>query len=131
MQLISLIHFPYVSFLRDKLNGVDLSRAFLFKVMLNDSDLSNASLSEADLSSADLSGAILIHNKYEKSINKNTKFDNAVIDNAEYIKYLHSNGGQNIPNEIKSKSELRSVLEKRVDMDENKLNHILNISELQ
>jgi len=72
-----------------------------------------------------------VHNKYEKSINKNTNFNNAIIDNPEYIKYLHSNGGQNIPNEIKSKQELRSLLEKRYFRFLSKVSIILDISDLQ
>jgi hypothetical protein len=41
-----------------------------------------------------------------------------------------NDGGQNIPNEIKSKQELRLVLEKRL-IDEDRVNSILNISDLQ
>ena len=41
-----------------------------------------------------------------------------------------NDGGQNIPNKIKSKQELRLVLEKRL-IDEDRVNSILNISDLQ
>ena len=191
MTNISLIHLPYENFHRSELNSIDLNDAFLFKVVLNDSNLSNANLGGADLSNAylsradltyanlsgakllgadlggadlsnadltyanlsgadlsyanlsgahlsnanledaNLSGAILVHNKYEKSINKNTNFDNAVIDNPEYIKYLHSDGAQNIPNEIKSKQELRSLLQKRNIGKDYSINDLLDLSDLK
>jgi hypothetical protein len=72
----------------------------------------------------------LVHIQPEQSINKGTNFSNAVIDNSEYIQHVLNDGGQNIPNEIKSKQELRLVLEKRL-IDEDRVNSILNISDLQ
>jgi len=59
----------------------------------------------------------------------NTNFDNAIIDNPEYIKYLRSNGGLNIPNEIKTKQELRSLLEKS-SLAEGVVQNILSGSDL-
>jgi hypothetical protein len=143
MRLISLTHLPYEDFSDTSLNGIELHDAFLFKVFLSENDLSDANLIGADLSNAylsdakllgadlsdaDLSGAILVHNKYDQSINKNTNFNNAVIDNPNYIKYLHSSGGQNIPDEIKNMSELRSLLEKS-NLDEHLVNRTLGISD--
>jgi uncharacterized protein YjbI with pentapeptide repeats len=122
------------------LSGAKLSKANVFdakllKANLLNADLSGAYLLNADLSgakllNADLSGAIVIHNQYEQSIYENTNFYNSVIDDPKYIKYLHSNGGQNIPGEIKSKQELRSLLNER-NYDEQTANLILSFSHLK
>jgi hypothetical protein len=123
--LISLIHLPYENLNRLKLKDINLQHAFLFRTKLL-----NADLSYANLISANLSDAILVHNNYDQSVNKGTNFNNAVIDNPEYIKYLHIHGGQNIPDEIKSKQGLKSMLEKR-DLDDYVVNQILSVSDLQ
>ena len=63
------------------------------------------------------------------SLSENTNFDNAVIDNAEYIGHLYNSGAQKIPKQIKTIQELKSALEKR-NLDQPTVDHIIMRSKL-
>ena len=123
-----------------KLSKAILSEAKLYKAILSKADLSGANLSGAILSGADLSMAdltdanftnsIIINNAFsEKTVVLNANFENAIIDNPEFIKHLHNNNCQNIPEEIKYKQELMFRLERK-KLDENLILDILDSSKL-
>jgi hypothetical protein len=104
---------------RANLSEADLSEALLYEAKLSGADLSGADLSDAKLSLADLSQAKLLNTVIIKPefdnvlVNKYTDFSNSIIDDPDFLKYLHEKGCQNIPNEIKNKQELREELLRR------------------
>ena len=59
----------------------------------------------------------------------NTDFFDAVIDNPEFLTYLHEGGSRNIPDVIKNKQELREKLRKK-DLTETTIVYYLSLSQL-
>ena len=62
-------------------------------------------------------------------VDKNTDFSKSLIDDSDFLKFLHEKGSQNIPDEMRNKQELKSELLKR-GMDENQIEYCLGLSQL-
>ena len=62
-------------------------------------------------------------------VDKNTDFSKSLIDDSDFLKFLHEKGSQNIPDEMRNKQELKSELLKR-GMDENQIEYYLGLSQL-
>jgi uncharacterized protein YjbI with pentapeptide repeats len=101
------------------LSGADFSEANLSSANFSGANLSSANLYEANLSSTNFSGANLLNTVIFNSkphnviVNKHTDFSNSIIDDSEFLKHLHEQRSQNIPNEIKNKQQLREELMRR------------------
>jgi uncharacterized protein YjbI with pentapeptide repeats len=112
------------------LSGADLSKAKLFRAKLSGANLVRANLSEADLRSAKLLNTVIINPKFSNVlVDTYTDFSNSIIDDPDFLKYLHEKGCQNISNEIKNKQELREELLRR-NFSQQTINFYLRISQL-
>jgi uncharacterized protein YjbI with pentapeptide repeats/GTPase SAR1 family protein len=92
---------------------VDLTSANLSQANLSSADLTEVNLSNTELQDASLINAILINISDFTNLKANkTKFDNAIIDNADFIDYLvNKTNAENVPKKIKNKLELKAKLE--------------------
>ena len=82
------------------------------------------------MTDANLTNSIIINTAYsEKTVVLDANFENALIDNDAFTKYLHNNNCKNIPKEIKNKQMLRKGLESK-KLDQNIILKILDSSHL-
>jgi uncharacterized protein YjbI with pentapeptide repeats len=132
------------------LSSANLSHANLLAAKLLQADLSSVNLSDTDLSSADLSSAKLLQAnfssaiirgtnfsksiiitplKYEKLIlDENTKFNDAIIDDPNFIDYI-SKKTKYVTQKIKDKKELKIKLKEKGISDKD-IENLLKISKL-
>jgi uncharacterized protein YjbI with pentapeptide repeats len=92
-----------------------LAEADLTEANLTWADLTDADLTRANLTWADLTDAALVNiTSFEGLKIKGSKFDNAVIDNPDFIDYLtKEKTAENIPKCVESKSELKIKLKEK------------------
>jgi hypothetical protein len=63
-------------------------------------------------------------------IDRNTDLSFAIIDDQNFLKYLHEKGSQNVPVEIRNKQELEESLLK-LDLLEDRIDFILSLTVLR
>jgi uncharacterized protein YjbI with pentapeptide repeats len=103
------------------LSEANLTYSDLYGANLSKAKLISTNLTNADLTEADLTDSIIINisNYNSLKIDKNTNFDNAIIDNCDFIDYIHK-FTTNVPEKIKDKKELRTKLQtKKQDSGDN------------
>jgi hypothetical protein len=66
---------------------------------------------------------------YDDLVVNNTNFNDAIIDNPEFIQYLRRNKAQKIPEAVKNRQELESRLETR-EYSRKTIDYLLSISKL-
>jgi uncharacterized protein YjbI with pentapeptide repeats len=114
-----------------RLAGARLAGARLAGANLAGANLAGTDLTKADLTGADLTNSLIINNSFsDKTVVLNANFENALIDNHEFLEHLFKNQGKNIPKEeIQNKQELRLQLESR-KLDQSFITELLNLSKL-
>ena len=109
---------------RTRLWGANLRDAHLVGAKLHGTNLGGARLAGANLGGADLNhteltNSIIINPDYELlTINSSTVFNNATIDDPQFIDYI-SQYTKNVPQKIKDKKKLKRELVKKGVSEEN------------
>jgi hypothetical protein len=86
-------------------------------------------LGGADLKHTELTNSIIINPNYESmTVNSNTEFNNATIDDPQFIDYI-TQYTRNVPQKIKDKKKLRRELARKGVSEEN-IEDLLTISKL-
>ncbi len=117
-----------------RLWGANLRDAHLVGAKLLGANLGGARLAGVDLGGADLkhtelTNSIIINPNYESlSINSSTEFNNATIDDPQFIDYI-TQYTRNVPQKIKDKKKLRRELAKK-GVSEEIIEDLLTISKL-
>jgi uncharacterized protein YjbI with pentapeptide repeats len=102
-----------------KLHGTNLGGARLAGANLGGARLAGVDLSGADLNHTELTNSIIINPDYELlTINSSTVFNNATIDDPQFIDYI-SQYTRNVPQKIKDKKKLKRELAKKGVSEEN------------
>ena len=102
-----------------KLHGTNLGGARLAGANLGGARLAGVDLSGADLNHTELTNSIIINPDYELlTINSSTVFNNATIDDPQFIDYI-SQYTKNVPQKIKDKKKLKRELVKKGVSEEN------------
>ena len=117
-----------------RLWGANLRDAHLVGAKLLGTNLGGARLAGVDLGGADLkhtelTNSIIINPNYESlSIDSSTQFNNATIDDPQFIDYI-TQYTRNVPQKIKDKKKLRRELAKK-GVNEEIIEDLLTISKL-
>jgi len=112
-----------------KLVGANLGGARLVGANLGGARLVGVDLGGADLKHTELTNSIIINPNYESlTINSSTEFNNATIDDPQFIDYI-TQYTRNIPQKIKDKKKLRRELARKGVSEEN-IEDLLTISRL-
>ncbi|MDW0299708.1 MAG: pentapeptide repeat-containing protein [Nitrososphaeraceae archaeon] len=117
-----------------RLWGANLRDAHLVGARLMGANLGGARLVGVDLGGADLkhtelTNSIIINPHYESlTVNSSTEFNNAIIDDSQFIDYI-TQYTRNVPQKIKDKKKLRRELAKKGVSEEN-IEDLLSISKL-
>ena len=112
-----------------KLLGANLGGARLAGANLGGARLAGVDLGGADLKHTELTNSIIINPNYESlSINSSTEFNNATIDDPQFIDYI-TQYTRNVPQKIKDKKKLRRELAKK-GVSEEIIEDLLTISKL-
>ena len=112
-----------------KLLGANLGGAKLAGANLGGARLAGVDLGGADLKHTELTNSIIINPNYESlSINSSTEFNNATIDDPQFIDYIMQYT-RNVPQKIKDKKKLRRELAKK-GVSEEIIEDLLTISKL-
>ena len=100
-------------------HGTNLGGARLAGANLGGARLTGVDLSGADLNHTELTNSIIINPDYELlTINSSTVFNNATIDDPQFIDYI-SQYTRNVPQKIKDKKKLKRELAKKGVSEEN------------
>ncbi|MEZ0269940.1 MAG: P-loop NTPase fold protein [Nitrososphaeraceae archaeon] len=112
-----------------KLVGANLSGARLVGANLGGARLVGVDLGGADLKHTELTNSIIINPNYESlTVNSSTEFNNATIDDSQFIDYI-TQYTRNVPQKIKDKKKLRRELAKK-GVSEDNIEDLLTISKL-
>ena len=112
-----------------KLMGANLAGARLVGANLGGARLVGVDLGGADLKHTELTNSIIINPHYESlTVNSSTEFNNAIIDDSQFIDYI-TQYTRNVPQKIKDKKKLRRELAKKGVSEEN-IEDLLSISKL-
>jgi uncharacterized protein YjbI with pentapeptide repeats len=112
-----------------KLLGTNLGGARLAGANLGGARLAGVDLGGADLKHTELTNSIIINPNYESlSIDSSTEFNNATIDDPQFIDYI-TQYTRNVPQKIKDKKKLRRELAKK-GVSEEIIEDLLTISKL-
>ena len=112
-----------------KLMGANLGGARLVGANLGGARLVGVDLGGADLKHTELTNSIIINPHYESlTVNSSTEFNNAIIDDSQFIDYI-TQYTRNVPQKIKDKKKLRRELAKKGVSEEN-IEDLLSISKL-
>ena len=112
-----------------KLVGANLGGARLVGANLGGARLVCVDLGGADLKHTELTNSIIINPNYESlTVNSSTEFNNATIDDPQFIDYI-TQYTRNVPQKIKDKKKLRRELAKKGVSEEN-IEDLLTISKL-
>jgi uncharacterized protein YjbI with pentapeptide repeats len=112
-----------------KLMGANLGGARLVGANLGGARLIGVDLGGADLKHTELTNSIIINPHYESlTVNSSTEFNNAIIDDSQFIDYI-TQYTRNVPQKIKDKKKLRRELAKKGVSKEN-IEDLLSISKL-
>jgi uncharacterized protein YjbI with pentapeptide repeats/energy-coupling factor transporter ATP-binding protein EcfA2 len=112
-----------------KLLGANLGGARLEGANLGGARLAGVDLGGADLKHTVLTNSIIINPNYESlSIDSSTEFNNATIDDPQFIDYI-TQYTRNVPQKIKDKKKLRRELAKK-GVNEEIIEDLLTISKL-
>jgi uncharacterized protein YjbI with pentapeptide repeats len=112
-----------------KLMGANLGGARLVGANLGGARLVGVDLGGADLKHTELTNSIIINPHYESlTVNSSTQFNNAIIDDSQFIDYI-TQYTRNVPQKIKDKKKLRRELAKKGVSEEN-IEDLLSISKL-
>ncbi|CAN5496557.1 hypothetical protein BH18THE1_BH18THE1_06700 [soil metagenome] len=112
-----------------KLMGANLGGARLVGANLGGARLVGVDLGGADLKHTELTNSIIINPHYESlTVNSSTEFNNAIIDDSQFIEYI-TQYTRNVPQKIKDKKKLRRELAKKGVSEEN-IKDLLSISKL-
>ncbi len=112
-----------------KLVGANLGGARLVGANLGGARLVGVDLGGADLKHTELTNSIIINPNYESlTVNSSTEFNNATIDDPQFIDYINQYT-RNVPQKIKDKKKLRRELAKKGVSEEN-IEDLLTISRL-
>ncbi len=112
-----------------KLVGANLGGARLVGANLGGARLVGVDLGGADLKHTELTNSIIINPNYETlTVNSSTEFNNATIDDPQFIDYI-TQYTRNVPQKIKDKKKLRRELAKKGVSEEN-IEDLLTISRL-
>jgi len=112
-----------------KLLGTNLGGARLAGANLGGARLAGVDLGGADLKHTELTNSIIINPNYESlSIDSSTQFNNATIDDPQFIDYI-TQYTRNVPQKIKDKKKLRRELAKK-GVSEEIIEDLLTISKL-
>jgi uncharacterized protein YjbI with pentapeptide repeats len=112
-----------------KLVGANLGGARLVGANLGGARLVGVDLGGADLKHTELTNSIIINPHYESlTVNSSTEFNNATIDDPQFIDYI-TQYTRNVPQKIKDKKKLRRELAKKGVSEEN-IEDLLTISKL-
>ncbi|HSA74444.1 MAG TPA: pentapeptide repeat-containing protein [Nitrososphaeraceae archaeon] len=112
-----------------KLMGANLGGARLVGANLGGARLVGVDLGGADLKHTELTNSIIINPHYESlTVNSSTEFNNAIIDDSQFIDYITQHT-RNVPQKIKDKKKLRRELAKKGVSEEN-IEDLLSISKL-
>jgi uncharacterized protein YjbI with pentapeptide repeats len=112
-----------------KLMGANLGGARLVGANLGGARLVGVDLGGADLKHTELTNSIIINPHYESlTVNSSTEFNNAIIDDSQFIDYI-TQYTRNVPQKIKDKKKLRRELAKKGVSKEN-IEDLLSISKL-
>ncbi|HZA69554.1 MAG TPA: P-loop NTPase fold protein [Nitrososphaeraceae archaeon] len=112
-----------------KLVGANLGGARLVGANLGGARLVGVDLGGADLKHTELTNSIIINPNYESlTVNSSTEFNNATIDDPQFIDYI-TQYTRNVPQKIKDKKKLRRELAKKGVNEEN-IEDLLTISRL-
>ncbi len=112
-----------------KLVGANLGGARLVGANLGGARLVGVDLGGADLKHTELTNSIIINPNYETlTVNSSTEFNNATIDDPQFIDYINQYT-RNVPQKIKDKKKLRRELAKK-GVSEEKIEDLLTISRL-
>jgi uncharacterized protein YjbI with pentapeptide repeats len=117
-----------------RLWGANLRDAHLVGARLVGANLGGARLVGVDLGGADLkqtelTNSIIINPNYESlTVNASTEFNNATIDDPQFIDYI-TQYTRNVPQKVKDKKKLRRELTKKGVSEEN-IEDLLSISKL-
>ena len=112
-----------------KLLGANLGGARLEGANLGGARLAGVDLGGADLKHTELTNSIIINPNYESlSIDSSTQFNNATIDDPQFIDYI-TQYTRNVPQKIKDKKKLRRELAKK-GVSEEIIEDLLTISKL-
>ena len=112
-----------------RLVGTNLGGARLVGANLGGARLVGVDLGGADLKQTELTNSIIINPNYESlTVNASTEFNNATIDDPQFIDYI-TQFTRNVPQKIKDKKKLRRELTKKGVSEEN-IEDLLSISKL-
>jgi uncharacterized protein YjbI with pentapeptide repeats len=112
-----------------KLLGANLGGARLVGANLGGARLVGVDLGGADLKHTELTNSIIINPNYESlTVNSSTEFNNAIIDDPQFIEYI-TQYTRNVPQKIKDKKKLRRELARKGVSEEN-IEDLLTISKL-
>ncbi|HEY7777090.1 MAG TPA: P-loop NTPase fold protein [Nitrososphaeraceae archaeon] len=112
-----------------KLVGANLGGARLVGANLGGARMVGVDLGGADLKHTELTNSIIINPNYESlTVNSSTEFNNATIDDPQFIDYI-TQYTRNVPQKIKDKKKLRRELAKKGVSEEN-IEDLLTISRL-
>ena len=112
-----------------KLMGANLGGARLVGANLGGARLVGVDLGGADLKHTELTNSIIINPHYESlTVNSSTQFNNAIIDDSQFIDYI-TQYTRNVPQKIKDKKKLRRELAKK-GVSEEIIEDLLSISKL-
>ena len=112
-----------------KLVGANLGGARLVGANLGGARLVGVDLGGADLKHTELTNSIIINPNYESlTVNSSTEFNNATIDDPQFIDYIIQYT-RNVPQKIKDKKKLRRELARKGVSEEN-IEDLLTISRL-
>ena len=112
-----------------KLVGANLGGARLVGANLGGARLVGVDLGGADLKHTELTNSIIINPNYESlTVNSSTEFNNATIDDPQFVDYI-TQYTRNVPQKIKDKKKLRRELAKKGVSEEN-IEDMLTISRL-
>jgi uncharacterized protein YjbI with pentapeptide repeats len=112
-----------------KLMGANLGGARLVGANLGGARLVGVDLGGADLKHTELTNSIIINPHYESlTVNSSTEFNNAIIDDSQFIDYI-TQYTRNVPQKIKDKKKLKRELAKKGVSEEN-IEDLLSISKL-
>jgi uncharacterized protein YjbI with pentapeptide repeats len=112
-----------------KLLGANLGGARLEGANLGGARLAGVDLGGAHLKHTELTNSIIINPNYESlSIDSSTEFNNATIDDPQFIDYI-TQYTRNVPQKIKDKKKLRRELAKK-GVNEEIIEDLLTISKL-
>jgi uncharacterized protein YjbI with pentapeptide repeats len=112
-----------------RLVGANLGGARLVGANLGGARLVGVDLGGADLKQTELTNSIIINPNYESlTVNASTEFNNATIDDPQFIDYI-TQYTRNVPQKVKDKKKLRRELIKKGVSEEN-IEDLLSISKL-